>query len=131
MDNEQAKQVAAAFVQQYYAGFDSENRENLSNFYVPNDECSLMTFEGIQYRGNKNIMEKLNSLTFRKVEHHVTEFDTQLTMDQSILIVVIGLLKTDNDPVHNFTQSFLLKQADQSWYILNDVFRLLLHNNAA
>lgn len=58
----------------------------------------------------------------------MTAFDTQITVEQGILINVIGQLKTDNDPPHSFTHLFYLRFANGTWFILNEVFRLLVHN---
>jgi hypothetical protein len=57
-----------------------------------------------------------------------TALDTQITMEQGIFINVIGQIKTDNDPAHSFTQTFYLRFANGTWFILNETFRLLVHN---
>ena len=90
-------------------------------------------------------------LTFQKVSRLVTAVDTQVTVEQGILINVIGqlqvniisilkiynynyyyyyvfLFQTDNDPPHSFTQTFYLRFANGTWFILNEAFRLLVHN---
>ena len=91
-------------------------------------------------------------LTFQKVSRLVTAIDTQVTVEQGILINVIGQLQvrfalsfsspsrapessslffafqTDNDPAHSFTQTFYLRFANGTWFILNELFRLLVHN---
>lgn len=81
----------------------------------------------------------------------MTAVDYQITVEQGILINVIGQLKvskklkqnkilfffqhiinilfqTDNDPPHSFTHTFYLRFANGSWFILNEIFRLLVHN---
>jgi hypothetical protein len=57
-----------------------------------------------------------------------TAIDTQITVEQGIFINVIGQIKTDNDPPHSFTQTFYLRFANGTWFILNEMFRLLVHN---
>lgn len=86
-----------------------------------------MTFEGNQYMGKAAILEKLQSLSFQKIQHLVTAIDSQPTMDGGVLIVVLGQLKTDDDPAHTFNQTFILKPADGSFYVEHDIFRLALH----
>jgi len=51
--------------------------------------------------------------------------------DGGILINVLGQLKTDGDPAHGFSQAFVLKPANASWFIAHDVFRLAIHDVAA
>ena len=40
-------------------------------------------------------------------------------------------LQTDEDPAHGFSQAFVLKPANASWFIAHDVFRLAIHDVAA
>ncbi len=67
-------------------------------------------------------------MSFQQVKRAVTAIDTQITVDQGILINIIGQLQTDNDPAHSFTQTFYLRFANGTWFILNEAFRLLVHN---
>ncbi len=67
-------------------------------------------------------------MTFQKVHRLVTAIDTQVTVEQGILINVIGQLQTDADPPHSYTQAFYLRFANGTWFILNEFFRLLVHN---
>jgi hypothetical protein len=128
--NPQYEPIGKAFTQQYYALFDDPTqRHQLSNFY--NAETSLMTFEGQSMQGTVKIMEKLGSLTFQKIGHLVTAVDCQPMFDGGILINVLGQLKTDDDPVNSFNQTFILRPANDSFYIQHDVFRIVLHNIAA
>ena len=39
-------------------------------------------------------------------------------------------LQADNDPPHGFVQSFYLKQVQGNVFVLNDIFRLVLHHSA-
>ncbi|CAF1019216.1 unnamed protein product [Brachionus calyciflorus] len=128
LTNEQAKEIANAFVQAYYNFFDNGPRENLSHFYVPDSETSQMAFEGNLVKGQQAIVEKLKNLSFQKVSRMVTAVDTQTTVENGIMIQIIGRLQTDNDPAHSFTQSFYLRNSNNTWFILNESFRLLVHN---
>merc|ERR1712060_836155 len=104
-------------------------RPNLSKLY--NQTESLMTFEGVQMQGAKNIMEKISSLTFQKVAHAITAIDCQPMFDGGIMVNVLGQLKTDDDPAQSFTQCFVLKPSGDSFFIQHDTFRLVLHNIAS
>ncbi|TRY61030.1 hypothetical protein TCAL_09136 [Tigriopus californicus] len=128
--NPQYEAIGKAFTQQYYALFDdAAQRPQLVALY--NAEQSLMTFEGQQMQGSAKIMEKISSLTFQKIAHLITAVDCQPTFDGGILVNVLGQLKTDEDPPQSFTQVFVLKPANDSFFIQHDMFRLVIHNVAA
>ncbi|XP_065064134.1 nuclear transport factor 2-like [Rhopilema esculentum] len=120
------KTIANQFVQHYYTTFDN-SREQLINLYVPQ---STLSFEGTDLQGEVQISEKLKGLPFQKVEHSVTTVDVQPTVDNGLIVFVIGQLKTDSDPPHGFSQVFHLKQnpVTNSLVVLNDIFRLMLHH---
>lgn len=91
---------------------------------------SVMLFEGSPFQGATAIVQKLMSLSFQKVEHAITTIDSVLTIDSGLLIMVVGQLKTDNDPIHTFSETFYLKQFGDSLFVMNSVFRLSLHHQA-
>lgn len=124
--NPQYDAIGQAFAQQYYSTFDERNFGTLINFY--NAETSLMTFEGIQLQGAHNIMEKFNGLTFQKIQHIITKVDCQPMFDGGILINVLGQLKTDDDPPHSFSQTFVLKPIGDTFFLQHDIFRLGIHS---
>ncbi|XP_037069437.1 probable nuclear transport factor 2 [Pollicipes pollicipes] len=127
--NPQYLAIGEQFAKQYYTLFDDPAcRAQLINLYSP--EMSLMSFEGSQHRGAQKIMEKFAALTFAKIQHIVTTVDCQPMFDGGILINVVGQLKTDDDPVHGFSQTFVLKPVPngQGFFCQHDVFRLAIHN---
>ncbi|XP_076304364.1 putative nuclear transport factor 2 [Tachypleus tridentatus] len=125
--NPQYQDIAAAFVQSYYLHFDNnEKRQSMASFY--DEETSLMSFEGQNLLGRKKIMEKLNSLTFQKIAHSITKVDCQPMFDGGVLVFVLGQLKTDDDPPHTFSQTFVLKPYNEGYYIQHDVFRIAVHD---
>ncbi|GFS80382.1 nuclear transport factor 2 [Nephila pilipes] len=91
------------------------------------EEKSLMTFEDQKISGRTKIMEKIQSLTFQKIAHNITAIDTQPMLDGSILICVLGQLKTDDDYPQTFHQIFVLKSLGDNFYAEHDIFRLSLH----
>jgi Nuclear transport factor 2 (NTF2) domain len=125
--NPNYEQIGKTFVQQYYAMFDADAavRTGLANFY--SDGNSLLTYEGQQIMGRQNIMEKLQRMGFQKIQHILTATDTQPTLDGGVLVVVLGQLKTDDDPLQTFNETFVLKPLNQSFYIEHHIFRLALH----
>jgi len=127
--NPEFDKIGKAFTEQYYNMFDNPaTRPQLQVLY--NAEQSLLSFEGQQMQGAAKIMEKLSSLTFQKIAHLITAVDCQPMFDGGILVNVLGQLKTDEDPAHGFSQTFVLKPVGQSWFIAHDVFRLALHHVA-
>lgn len=52
-----------------------------------------MTFEGQQLQGAGKIMEKLQSLTFQKINRILTTVDSQPMFDGGVLINVLGRLQ--------------------------------------
>ncbi|KAM7249397.1 hypothetical protein ACFE04_021521 [Oxalis oulophora] len=119
--------IGKSFVEQYYLLFDDVNqRPNLANLY--NAETSFMTFEGFQLQGAQKIMEKLNSLGFQKISRAISAIDPQPMFDGGVLINVFGRLKTDDDPPHAYSQTFVLKPVGTSFYIAHDIFRLMIHD---
>jgi len=128
--NPNYESIGKAFTDQYYQMFDNPaTRAQLQALY--NADQSLMSFEGQQMQGAAKIMEKLQSLTFQKIAHLITAVDCQPMFDGGILINVLGQLKTDDDIPQSFMQNFVLKPAQDSFFIEHDIFRLVLHNIAA
>ncbi|KAJ8932095.1 hypothetical protein NQ314_014944 [Rhamnusium bicolor] len=127
--NPQYEAIGKGFVQQYYALFDDPlQRPNLVNMY--NIELSFMTFEGVQLQGSVKIMEKLNALSFQKINRIITAIDSQPMFDGGVLINVLGRLQADEDPPHAFSQVFVLKPLGNSFFVQHDIFRLGIHDTA-
>ncbi|KIW08308.1 nuclear transport factor 2 [Verruconis gallopava] len=116
-------EVAQQFVQFYYQTFD-ENRSNLAGLYK---DHSMMTFENSPHQGVAAIIEKLTSLSFTKVKHQITTQDAQPSGEHGGIIVMItgALLVDEEQRPMNFSQVFQLMPADGSFYVLNDIFRLV------
>jgi hypothetical protein len=87
---------------------------------------SLMTYQGDKVQGRANILKKLAELPIRTVKHDIQDIDCQPSVCGGILIFVNGLLKTDDDPPHRFSEVFHLVPAQNSFFITNHLFRLLI-----
>ncbi|KAK0550811.1 Nuclear transport factor 2 [Tilletia horrida] len=115
--------IASQFTEFYYKTFDTD-RTQLAGLYRNN---SMLSFEGAQFQGTQNILEKLTNLPFQKVQHKVGTIDTQPTGEtqSSLFVLVTGALVVDDgeNPL-NFTQAFTLVPDAGSFYVYNDVFRL-------
>ncbi|KAF2396256.1 putative nuclear transport factor NTF-2 [Trichodelitschia bisporula] len=115
--------IAKQFVEFYYQTFDN-GRAGLAPLYR---ETSMLTFEGSTTQGGQNIIEKLAGLPFQKVQHQVSTLDAQPTiLPGGIAVMVTGALLTDDEakPL-SFTQMFQLVLDNGTYYVYNDVFRLV------
>lgn len=85
----------------------------------------MLTFEGQQFQGSAQIMQKLRS--FGQVSHTVGSTDVQpSTNPNAILVFVTGNIRIgDNNPLH-FTELFqLVASGPGAYYVHNDIFRLI------
>ncbi|KAJ5888084.1 nuclear transport factor 2 [Penicillium taxi] len=115
--------IAQQFVGFYYNTFDT-NRGGLSNLYR---DDSMLTFETASNLGAASITEKLTSLPFSQVQHQLATLDAQPSPDGSIIVLVTGALKVDDQPQPmNYTQTFVLKpDGAGSYYVHHDIFRII------
>ncbi|KAI5788487.1 nuclear transport factor 2 [Geopyxis carbonaria] len=115
--------VAQQFTEYYYNTFKND-RSQLGPLYV--DE-SMLTFETNQVQGTAAIVEKLTSLPFQKVAHHVASLDAQPAgPDGSIIVHVTGKLMIDEEAnPQSYSQTFHLIPRAGSYYVRNDLFRLV------
>merc|ERR1712129_155041 len=117
------QQVGEQFVQHYYGAFDS-NRAGLLPLY---SDSSMLSWEGEQFQGAQNIVQKIVSLPFQRVQHQVVKCDCQPGLgDNGVMVFVIGkLLVDDNQNPLMFAQTFNLRPTPGGgYYIQNDLFRL-------
>lgn len=113
----------AQFTDFYYSTFDSD-RSSLSGLYRNE---SMLTWEGSPIQGVSSIIEKLTSLPFQKVEHKVSSLDAQPgSPNGDIIVLITGLLVVDDsEQPLQFSQVFHLIPDNGSYYVFNDVFRLV------
>ncbi|KAF3038735.1 Nuclear transport factor 2 [Didymella pomorum] len=116
------EEVGKQFVEYYYKTFD-ENRAALSPLYR---DHSMLTFEASGILGAAAIVEKLQNLPFQQVQHRTDTLDAQPSGQNGVLVLVTGaLLVEGSERPMSFTQAFNLQQDGGSYYVLNDVFRLV------
>jgi len=114
------------FLKLYYEIF-QRNRAELAGIF--DDNVSIFSFEGVCCVGKENIMKKLTSLPFKSLAFVITTTDTQPTIDNGYISMVVGQLRTDDDPPHGFSQIFHVKKTpDGNPIVLNSSFRLALHS---
>ncbi|RYP50000.1 hypothetical protein DL769_011012 [Monosporascus sp. CRB-8-3] len=116
------EEVAKQFVDFYYNKFDTD-QTSLAALYRDN---SMLTFESAAVLGVANIVEKLVNLPFEKVKHQVSTLDAQPSINGGILVLVTGqLLVDDQERPLNFTQAFQLMPEGGSFFVYNDIFKLV------
>ncbi|KAH6894304.1 nuclear transport factor 2 [Thelonectria olida] len=116
--------VANQFILFYYQKFD-ENRAELGSLYR---DDSMLTFESESRQGVQSIVDKLTSLQFQKVRHSVSTKDAQPNGRNGVVLLVTGhLFVDDSENPLGFSQCFQLQQdAAGSWYVFNDLFKLVM-----
>ncbi|CAH7667381.1 nuclear transport factor 2 [Phakopsora pachyrhizi] len=117
-------EIASQFVQFYYQQFDSD-RSQLASLYR---DQSMLSFEGGEFGGATNIVNKLRELPFKKVAHQVQTLDAQPSTPGSngLVVLVTGTLIVDDEATPlKFSQSFHLVKDGSTFFVLNDLFRLV------
>ncbi|ORM42388.1 Nuclear transport factor 2 [Babesia sp. Xinjiang] len=118
--NPQFNQIGLEFVQMYYRLLE-QDRNGLANFY--NDQ-SMMTFETFTYTGQKQIMEKL--LSNPPSKYSILTCDCQPTPNNGVIAFAIGDVAIDNGPPMRFAHIVQLFPNGNSYFVLNDIFRLCI-----
>ncbi|XP_005091242.1 probable nuclear transport factor 2 [Aplysia californica] len=127
--NPHFEMIGKSFAEQYYACFDNKDtREKVAAMYSPNE--GMLSFEGQQFQGAAAIGEKMKTVPLDNMLRVISTIDCQPMMDGGVIVSVLGQLKNndDNDKVLPFSQTFVLKPANNSFFIYHDIFRLVLHN---
>ena len=85
---------------------------------------SMMSFEGQQFQGPGDIVQKLASVG--AVKHTVKSRDLQPTFSENALVIfVTGTVSISGDnPVHYSELFILVSTAPQQYYVHNCIFRL-------
>ncbi|GAA6056324.1 hypothetical protein JCM3770_000670 [Rhodotorula araucariae] len=116
--------IAKQFTDYYYDIF-SKDRKALAPLYR---DHSMLSFEAQQFQGTAAIIEKLTSLPFTSIQHRVTTMDAQpAALDKASMIVLVTgqLITGDEANPLSFSQAFQLIPDGGSYYVFNDVFRLI------
>ncbi|KAF9277520.1 Nuclear transport factor 2 [Mortierella alpina] len=114
--------LAQQFIKYYYETFDS-GRSQLAPLYRP---TSMLSFEGNPTMGDAAIVEKLAGLPLDGLRHNISTQDAQPLENNGILITVTGqLLAPGETNPQFFCQTFHLKPDGGSYFIQNDIFRLV------
>lgn len=120
---EQAEGIGKQFAEHYYNTFKSD-KSAVGRLY---QEQSILTWEGKRYVGQQAIAQHLQSLPFGKIDFRLSTIDVQPTVTNGIVVFVTGQLVTEGEtkPLQ-FSQLFHLMFANNTWVLVNDMFRLSL-----
>ncbi|KAF9353743.1 Nuclear transport factor 2 [Mortierella sp. AD094] len=113
--------IADQFTSYYYATFDAD-RKQLGSLYRP---TSMLSFEGAQTLGGDAIVEKLAGLPLDGLRHNISTKDVQPCDGGAVISVTGQLLAGGESNPQFFSQAFVLKAEGSSFYIQNDIFRLV------
>ena len=121
-----SKSVADMFLNEYYKTMqlNREQRQALINFY---QNSSQMTYTGTKHSGLKQIAEKIESMSFDKIDYANMSSDIQDGHVQgSIVVFVAGYLCMDGSEQFRFAQAFnILPNGSGGYYIHNDIFSVI------
>ncbi|KMQ95685.1 ras gtpase-activating protein-binding protein 2 [Lasius niger] len=119
--------VGREFVRQYYTLL-NQAPAHLHRFY--NQHSSFVhggldsNRECIPAIGQKQIHQKIQQLNFRDCHAKISQVDSQLTLENGVVVQVSGELSNAGQPMRRFTQTFVLAvQAPKTYYVHNDIFR--------
>ncbi|XP_035736544.1 ras GTPase-activating protein-binding protein 2-like [Vespa mandarinia] len=119
--------VGREFVRQYYTLL-NQAPAHLHRFY--NQHSSFVhggldsNRESTPAIGQKQIHQKIQQLNFRDCHAKISQVDSQLTLENGVVVQVSGELSNAGQPMRRFTQTFVLAiQAPKKYYVHNDIFR--------
>ncbi|XP_015181642.1 PREDICTED: ras GTPase-activating protein-binding protein 2 isoform X1 [Polistes dominula] len=119
--------VGREFVRQYYTLL-NQAPAHLHRFY--NQHSSFVhggldsNRESTPAVGQKQIHQKIQQLNFRDCHAKISQVDSQLTLENGVVVQVSGELSNAGQPMRRFTQTFVLAiQAPKKYYVHNDIFR--------
>ena len=75
--------------------------------------------------GQKAIHDRIHELDIQDCKVRVTNVDAQ-SSGQHIVIQVIGEMSTKKQPQRKFTQTFVLAEQTNGYFVLNDIFRYIV-----
>lgn len=123
------KEIGTEFCKNYYTAYDT-NYQSLIYMFKPE---SLFTFLGEEMIGFNNVYARVTGhYAVQKFTHDIKAVDSQPVGTKTILITVSGLVRINDhiaptNPFQPFVETFVLQKDDatQTFYIFNNVFRLL------
>ncbi|ORY95553.1 hypothetical protein BCR43DRAFT_493168 [Syncephalastrum racemosum] len=125
-NNFEFQDVGLIFVREYYT-FLNKSPYRLHGFYK-NDSHMVRGEEGVPaetYHGQAAIQKRIEELGFEDCKVIVTQVDSQISVNNGILVQVLGEMCNNGGPLRHFSQTFFLATQETGFYVLNDIFRFL------
>lgn len=123
--------IGREFVRRYYTVL-NESPTELYRFYcnesvfVHDGADSLFADQSVYVEGKEAICNLMNdgALKYRNCFTKINNIDTTITLNDGLLIQVMGEISNDGQPMRPFSQTFVLtKQSAMKYYVQNDIFR--------
>jgi hypothetical protein len=123
MNADQADAIGKQFADHYYNTFKTD-RNQLGRLY---QDQSILTWEGRRFIGQQAVAQHLAGLPFGKIDFRLITVDCQPAPSNCIMVFTTGQLLTEGEsnPL-KFSQLFQLVNANNTWVLANDMFRLNL-----
>ncbi|KAJ3075071.1 hypothetical protein HDU98_009250 [Podochytrium sp. JEL0797] len=121
-----AYEVGWLFVQQYYTFLNKEPNKlyffyNSKSSFIHGTECESLDTQTNQ----KDIQARIAELDFQDCKVLVSNVDSQLSHNGSIVIMVLGEMSNKGGASHKFSQCFVLAEQPSGYFVYNDMFRFL------
>ena len=115
-------QIVTDFLNAFYKMM-MEDRMSILPIYR---NSSLLTYNGGNHAGVESIKKHLEGLSFKKISYNFDDYDAQPLHGGGILIVVAGELCMDDSDRFKFNQTFVLMPEGETWFIQNDVLKIIV-----
>ncbi|KAK6536952.1 hypothetical protein TWF281_001159 [Arthrobotrys megalospora] len=122
------EEIGWYFVESYYTTL-NRTPERLHLFYQKKSSF-VWGLEGENVavsQGRNEISERIKQLSFNDCKVRVTNVDSQGSLENGIIVQVLGDMINNSEPSQRFAQTFFLAEQTnpQGYYVLNDIFRYL------
>ncbi|KAG0311030.1 hypothetical protein BGZ99_010422 [Dissophora globulifera] len=113
-------EVGMMFVHEYYT-FLNKEPQRLHCFYNKDSTMS----HGVQGEESQSIHTKILELDFEDCKVLVNNVDSQSSLNEGIMVQVVGEMSNKGGPSQKFVQTFFLAKQPKGYYVKNDIFRYL------
>ena len=115
------KKISNDFCNIYYKNINNDIN-SVGTFF---DENCKFTFLGEDFVGFNNKIINLQNKSINKLIYKINFCDSHCIGSKSILINTTGKVSTNNINYFNFTELFILVKKNDSYFVKNNIFRLV------
>lgn len=119
--------VIKEFVREYYTIMINDP-EKLHCFYEKQSSvlhCDEGDLETAVAMGIDDIKSHISRQSYQGVSVNISHYDGQYSMNDGIMVFVLGYMTFKGEKKHRFAQTFLLSETASGYFVLNDIRRLL------